>query len=288
MHADAEDADGTNYEHRVYNTPPPYAANDAPNALYNFNMKRIATVLILLMFPTFSFAASFAKQSIFLSRSSVTEGESVLIHAVVSNDESTTFKGSLVLRDGEEKIGTIPVTLESGKAIAVSLSWEPAAGKRSVYADLLTQDGEKVETMRETFSIAEKPKPPVTEKEDLSAAAIDSSKDIQDKIRSVSPGASDAVAPVFSMIDSARNSAADVLDEQLTLAKKKLGQVEGAQTEEGALPETVGGFWLALWTLYLYILTVLRFLVGNAAFFYPVFAILFLFILYRTFRRFRR
>ncbi|MCC7500295.1 hypothetical protein IT396_00605 [Candidatus Nomurabacteria bacterium] len=252
-------------------------------------MKRIAAVLILLMFPTFVFAASFAKQSIFLSRSSVTEGESVLIHAVVSNDESATFKGSLVLRDGEEKVGTVPVTLESGKAIAVSVSWEPAAGKRTVHADLLDQSGEMVETMKESFTIAEKPKPAVKDdEEDLSAAAIESSKDIQNKIRSVSPGTSDAVAPVFTMIDSARSSAADVLDGQLTLAKKKLGQVEGAQTEEGALPETVGGFWLALWTLYLYVLTVLRFLIGNAAFFYPVFALLFFFILYRTFRRFRR
>ncbi len=242
------------------------------------------------MFPTFVFAASFAKQSIFLSRSSVTEGESVLIHAVVSNDESTTFKGSLVLRDGEEKVGTVPVTLESGKAIAVSVSWEPAAGKRTVHADLLNQSGEVVETMKESFTIAEKPKPVVKddEEEDLSAAAIESSKDIQNKIRSVSPGTSDAVAPVFTMIDGARSSAADVLDKQLILAKKKLGQVEGAQTEEGALPETVGGFWLALWTLYLYVLTVLRFLIGNAAFFYPVFALLFFYLLYRTFRRFRR
>lgn len=239
------------------------------------------------MFPTLVFAASFAKQSIFLSRSTVTEGESVLIHAVVSNDESITFKGSLILRDGDEKIGTVPVTLESGKAIAVSISWEPAAGKRTVHADLLNQSGEVVETMKESFSIAEKPKP-VTITSEQSAATIESSKDIQDKIRSVSPGTSDAVAPLFSMIDSVRSSAADVLDDQLTLAKKKLGQVEGAHTEDGALPETVGGFWLALWTLYLYVLTILRFLIGNAAFFYPVFALLFFYILYRTFRRFRR
>lgn len=250
-------------------------------------MKRFAAVALLLMLPTTVFAASFAKQSIFLSRSSVMEGEVVLIHAVVSNDDPSLFKGSLVLRDGDDPIGTVPVSLESGKAIAVSVSWEPQAGKRTVYADLRNQQGEAVETMRETFMITAKPKPAATTT-DQSAAAIESSKDIQDKIRSFSPGAGDAVAPVFSVIDSARNSAADMLDSQLKTAKARLGQVEGAQTQEGELPDTVGGFWLALWTLYLYVLTVLRFLVGNAALFYPVFAILFLYILYRSFRRFRR
>ncbi|MEK7068342.1 MAG: hypothetical protein AAB964_00850, partial [Patescibacteria group bacterium] len=232
-------------------------------------MMRIGVALALLMLPLAAGAAGFAKQSIFLSRSSVTEGESVLIHAVVSNDASSIFKGTLVLRDGEEKIGTVPVSLEGGKAVAVSLSWEPAAGARTVSADLLDQEGKAVESMSETFTIKEKPKPIATTTVQ-SAATVESSEDIQEKIGSLSPGAQAATEPVFSAIDSARAKAAGALDNQLKIASAKLGTVQGAQTEAGQLPDTASGFWLALWTLYFYFLTVARFLVGNAALFYPV------------------
>lgn len=252
-------------------------------------MVRILIPALLLLIPTsFVFGAGFAKQSIFLSRSSVTEGESVLIHAVVSNNDPATFKGKLELRDKDEPIGTVPVSLESGKAIAVSVSWEPTAGKRTVSADLIDQEGTVLETMSESFTIEAKPKPKATTTAQT-AATIESSEDIQNRIGGFSPQVQQATAPVFSTLDGVRNTIANTLDGQLKTANAKLGKIAGAEDEnEGELPDTVGGFWLALWTVYFYILTVLRFLIGNAGIFYPAFALLFLYFLYKTFRRFRR
>jgi hypothetical protein len=43
-----------------------------------------------------------------------------------------------------------------------------------------------------------------------------------------------------------------------------------------------------LYTIYFYILTLVRFVVGSAGVFYPVLALLFLYFLYRMFRRYRR
>ncbi len=255
---------------------------------------RLCLLVCLLVSPLSALGAGFAKQSIFLSQSTVTEGESVLVHAVVANDAAAAFAGSLVIRDGDKKIGTVPVSLASGKAIAVSVSWEPPAGVRTVHADLLDSDGKQVETMSEAFTIKPKPEPAPNQSSagsnSQSAATIESSKGIQDKIDDLSPAAGAAAAPVFTAIDSGRNAAADVLDNQLRIAGAKVGDVQGAQDErpDGSLPDTANGFWLALWTLYFYLLTVLRFLVGNAAVFYPVFALLFFYLLFKTFRRFRR
>lgn len=260
-------------------------------------MMRTAAVVVLLMLPTLALGVGFAKQSIFLSKSSVTEGDTVLIHAVVANDAAGTFSGSLVLRDGEEKVGTVPVNLGAGEAFAGSVSWKPLAGKHTISAELVDKAGEPVEVMSESFTIKDPPSPKATEGQE-NLAAVETSADIQEQIGNLSPSVQSATAPVFSAIDSGRSRVADVLDNQLVIAKAKIGgDVEGAETEreegdlpagEAGLPDTVGGFWLALWTVYFYILTVLRFLVGNAGVFYPVFALALLYFVFKMFRRFRR
>jgi hypothetical protein len=247
----------------------------------------------LAIYPEVATAAGFAKQSLFLSRSDVIEGESVLIHTVVSNDARDPFKGTLALRDADQKIGSVPVSLKSGEAIAVSVSWVPQAGKRTVHAELMTDGGIAVESMSETFSIAERPKPPpagAASSSDQSAASVQSSVNIQEKIGDLSPAVQQASAPVFNVLDAGREKAAHALDGQLNIAKAKLGDVQGAYDDrkEGELPSTVSGFWVALWTLYFYFLTVMRFLIGSAAIFYPLFAILLLLFMWKMFRRFGR
>ena len=61
-----------------------------------------------------------------------------------------------------------------------------------------------------------------------------------------------------------------------------------AQAVQNSVSNPAGSFWYVLQTLYFYLLTVLRFIVGSAGVFYPVVAILFLYFLWRMFRRFRR
>ncbi len=260
-------------------------------------MKKALVALSFLLLPSLAAAAGFANGSLFLSKSSVTEGDTVLIHAVVSNDESSKFSGTVVLLDAGTTIGTLPVSLAAGAAQTVSVSWEPTAGAHTVSAKLTATDGTVVQQESQTFTIAAKPKPASSIATDQSAAAVGSSADIQKSIANVSPQVADAAQPLFTVIDGARSGIADVLDTQITNTKTSLtktqnpGLVLGTSTKAIADPivkNPWGSFWYVLYTAYLYILTVLRWLVGNAGIFYPVVAILFLYILWRIFRRIRR
>ena len=251
---------------------------------------------VLLIYPGFAFAAGFAKQSIFLSQQSVTEGDTVRVHATVSNDASTDFAGSVVVKDGATKLGSAPLTLAAGAAQAISLSWTPSAGVHTLTADLETTSGTIVEEETAQFTIAAKPMPQA----DISSsqeASVGSSEPIQQDIGSVSPQVEQASQPLFTVIDGARSGAAQVLDTQIANTQAKLlttpkpGVVLGTSTEaftDPSINNPWGTFWFVLYTIYLYILTILRWLVGNAGVFYPVLAILFLYMLWRMYRRFRR
>ncbi len=261
-------------------------------------MKKALVALSFLLLPSLTFAAGFAKDSLFLSKSPVTEGETVKIYAVVANSASTAFKGSVVLSDGGQKIASIDVTMDAGATQTTSAVWKPLSGTHTIKAELTSDGGTVVEQESLSVSIAAKPKPASTIfADDQSAAVVGSSNDIQKSIANVSPQVASAAEPLFTVIDSARSGIADVLDSQITNTKESLaktqnpGLVLGTSTKAIADPivkNPWGSFWFFLYTVYLYILTAFRWLVGNAGVFYPVLAILFLYILWRIFRRIRR
>lgn len=259
-------------------------------------MNKLLLVFVFLLLPDLAFGASFAKQSLFLSKTPVTEGETVLIHAVVANESNVKFTGSVVFKNGDTKIGSVAATIAAGGANTVSLSWKPSAGSHTVAAELTATDGTVVEKQSANFSIAEKPKPATAFATDSnSAAAIESSDKIQSQIGSLSPAAQQATKPAFTIIDGLRSGAADVLDSQIESTKKKIagtpktGLVAGESVTQDASINNPWGMALnALYTIYLYVLTVLRFVIGNAALFYPLLAIAFLYFLWRMFRRYRR
>lgn len=252
--------------------------------------KTLAAVVLMSLVPMLASAAGFANQSIFLSKSPVTEGESVRIYATVSNPASDTFKGSVLISENGETIGTMPLTLTTGGAQTVSVVWKPTtAGAHTVKAALI-QDGTTAAEAQQTFTIQEKPKPKAVEPDptdntDQSAAAVESSAGIQESIQSISPAVGSAARPIFGAIDSVREKIAGVADQQLATIGPKVskGQVEGISTEA-----TQPWYWSIAYTIYFYILTLVRFLVGSAGIFYPLLALLFLYFLYRMFRRYRR
>jgi hypothetical protein len=258
---------------------------------YTVDMKKLAVAGILFFLaPSLVFAAGFAKQSLFLSKSTVTEGDTVLIHAVISNDTDAKFAGTLILKDETGSIGTVPVTLAAGEADTLSVSWKPLAGTHAVSAELDATDGTVVETQTASFYIAPKPLPAAAAQ---AAAAVDSSAPIDQAITNVSPAAGSAAQPVLGTIDSARAAAVGVLDSQIAGTKSALaaqsGLVLGAETSKSAAPSSATQTGMTiLQTIYLYILTVLRFILASAGIFYPVVAILFLFFLYKLFSRMRR
>ncbi len=258
--------------------------------VYWVYMKQLFIALVFFALPTLTFAAGFSKQSLFLSRNAVTEGETVLIHAVVSNENIEAFTGTLILKEGDVKIGTVPVTLAAQEAQAVSVSWKPVAGSHTIEATLTATDGEVAEKQSATFRIQEKPKPDSNE-----PTIVESSEDIQAQLANLSPGVAQAATPVFSGIDSVRNSAVSAIDKGIAWAeeqatKKKAtssGSIAGAQDtkEDGGI---VGTIWTIAATLLLHLFNILKYLISNAAIFYPLFAVLFLYGLWRLYKRMRR
>ncbi len=253
----------------------------------------IAGMACLLCCPLAASAAQFAPSALFLSKESVQEGETVLIHAVVQNNAATKFPGNLVFRDGDIQVGSVPVTLGANEVRAVSVSWTPGPGSHKLTAALQDQGGTAVQSESETVSVAAKPKPPASPKAlqgAQTAAAVESSADIQATIDSVSPAAGGALAPVFKLVDGSRTAIADMLDSQLAKTKPKVTLMPGvvAGTSTIAAPDQGSWFSSIFNTVYFYILTALRFVVGSAGVFYPLLAVVFLLTLWKLFRKFRR
>ncbi len=263
-------------------------------------MYKSLVLLGILSLPALALAAGFAPQSIFLSRSPVVEGDTVRIYAIVTNPTSTTFAGTVILSENSDEIGAVAVSLNAGATQTASVLWKPLGGSHTITAKLKSNGGAVVETKSETFIVESPPSPKASEGEATnSAAAVESSAGIQQQIENVSPQAAGAAAPVFNFIDGVRQSIADVTDQQLAKTKPKLtsaplpgstgspqaGQVEGTQT---TAPSSTDWIWSMVYTIYFYILTLVRFIVGSAAIFYPVLALAFLYFLWRMFRHYRR
>lgn len=255
-------------------------------------MKKGLFIAVLVLLPSFAFAAGFPKTSLFLSATAPKEGEGVVIYAPVENPATAAFSGKVVFADEGQNVGSVTVRLAAGEARIVSVSWTPLApGSHSLTATLQKDGGDTIDTLSGSFAVAAKT--PAATAQD--AAAIESSSGIQNNVDKISPAVGAYVAPGFAAIDAARNAAADVLDGQLASTKEKLGpgggdigQVLGSEDIQHATEKPVNAGIYFLRLVYFYILTLLRFIIGSAAVFYPVFLLLALYIIWKLFRRFRR
>jgi len=257
-------------------------------------------VFALLLAPSFVFAAGFAKQSLFLSKSPVTEGDSVLIYSVVQNSDTSKFDGSVVIyaqKDGgaKEKVGTVAVSMAPQGADTASLSWKPLAGSYTLTAELTQKDGTVAESESARFTINEKPKPASTEGDITSSidAQVQSSADVQAMINKFVPGISGVSQPLFGSIDSLRIKAGALLDQGINWSKsqtqgKKPGEVLGASTQNTTPQGLLGTASFMAATAAFYFFSVLKWLVANSGVFYPVLALAFLYALWRIFARMRR
>ncbi|HEV8677393.1 MAG TPA: hypothetical protein VN701_00970 [Candidatus Paceibacterota bacterium] len=259
-----------------------------------------ASLLALLFLPFFAHAAGFAKQSLFLSKSPVTDGDSVLVYSVLQNDDAAKFSGDVTFSaqaagGDKEKIGTVAVSIALQGAETVSVSWKPAAGTYAVTAELAQTDGTVVESESASFTINEKPKPASTESGSTSSVGeqVQSSADVQAMIAKWVPGISGASQPVFSTIDALRGKAASLLDQGIGWSKaqvgaKQPGEVLGAATQNVSPSGITGTASYLAGLIMLYVFSVLKWLVSNAGVFYPVLAFAFLYALWRIFARMRR
>ena len=247
-------------------------------------------VFFILTVPTLAFAATggagFETQSIFLSRASVTEGEAVLVYASVSNVSSSPFQGSLLFKDASKSIGSLPVSLSPGEARLVSLSWEPKAGTHTIMAGLDDVSGKSVATESQTFTVAPKPVAVAQSATNL-AAAVESSAGLVQGISQISPQTGNVIGPILSSLDGLRSTAADILDSQIEQTQPKLpgGMLPGMPGGSNKPSDAPGWALVVFWTIYFYLLTIVRVIIGSVVIFYPVLAILFIYLLYRLYRR---
>ncbi len=264
-------------------------------------MRLASLLLLLILAPGIALGAGFAKQSLFLSKSPVTEGEQVLVHAVVQNDATIKFDGDLVFyirTDANQKtqIGSVAVSIAAGGAQAASVSWKPEAGDQTVVAALTQKDGVVVEEESATFSIVKK-QTPVAVRTNLSAdtQAVEPSDDVQAMITKFVPPISGLTEPVFSGIDTFRIKANNLINNGVEWSKNKVGsksagEVLGSATsKENTTPKGIIDTIIFLAAmLSLYVLSILKWMITNTGVFYPAAAVLFLFVLWKMFSSLRR
>jgi len=260
---------------------------------------KFLALIALFLLPSVVFGAGFAKQSLFLSKTPVVEGEQVLVHTVVQNDTATKFDGSLVFfakGTGEkEKIGTVAVAIAPGGANTVSVSWTPSAGEFVVTAEITAKDGTVIETQSANFSIAKKPATTFASFSSLGSGdtQVQSSADVQAMIAKFSPTVANYAHPAFLTIDSWRAQAAKVFDQGETWAQKKMegrapAEVLGATTKDPSPKNLTSTFSYLTGFLSAHAFSILNWVVANTGVFYPVIAISFLFTLWKLSTRFRR
>ena len=208
-------------------------------------MRTMAAVLVLLLLPSMALAAA-EPQELELSAKAQVEGVTVPLGVVVSTDSTD------VVLSSTKKDGSTPVTF--------------------------------------TLYVSPKPKPVATSSQ--SAAAVESSAKIQEGIAGLSPAAASATAPFFTMVDGGRAALSDVIDVQIANTKNNIGPTAGkpgevlsAEAVKNAPQNPMGTLWFILQTLYLYLLTLLSFIIGSAGVFYPVASLLILYLLWRLIRR---
>ncbi|OGC93841.1 hypothetical protein A2389_00305 [Candidatus Adlerbacteria bacterium RIFOXYB1_FULL_48_10] len=261
-------------------------------------MKRMLFAAILFALPLSVSAVGFAKQSIFLSTSAPVEGQTVTIYASVSNPATTTFNGTLVIKDGASEIGSVPVSLKAGGADTASVSWKPTAGSHTIVADLQDANGKSIEEDKEAFIIAAAPSATAASSanpfgvSNAQIGDVQPSTPIQESIQSVSPAIAEYSSPVLEVIDSGRTFVAEKLNTALNWSKSQVATSSKAAASIGATEEEKGSLmqtaWRILATVALYVVTILLYIVTNVGVFYPILAIGFLYTLWRLWRKYRR
>jgi hypothetical protein len=246
---------------------------------------RIAVLVAFafLLVPFGTRAASFSQSYIFLSESSITQGDTVLVHAVIGNPATTSFSGSLLFQDNGASIGTLPISLDAGGENVFSISWTPAVGAHTITATLKDGAGTTIEKETDKVTVAA---PPTSNGASLQTVPVDSSAPIQEYIADISPIAASTTEPLFSTVDSMRQGAANAIEGQIISTEPKAIPSAFGTVSQGTSSQTSPSS--ILWTAYLYLLTLLKLFFSNALLFYPLFVVIFLFFLWWLYKRMSR
>jgi len=229
-------------------------------------------LLALLLCPPTLRAASFAQQALFLSQSKVYAGQTVFIYSVITDDDAFPFFGELRFSDEAGPIGTVRVSLESGRATTVSVPWTPKAGTHTITANLVSSGGEEVEHQEAQFEVLEPQLSWATTSSDpLSRPAtsspsitrFDSSDAIVGTLARLSLPFATWVAPYFASIDAFRYDLVKELDAGAQWAKEEISKAALAPSDTG------NTLWMIYATFALYGCAALGYFIGTVTIFYP-------------------
>jgi len=258
-------------------------------------MKKSIFLVLLFLLPSLAFAADFAKDAIFLSKTDISGGNTIFIHTVLSNTSDSAFDGSLTFLDGKTSLGSVVTPLAAYQAGTFSIAWKATTGSHSITVDLYDSNKLLVGETQATFFITSS---------NVTPDQIESSLPIESAVRSVLPAVAPYIVPAFTVVDTARAAANTALTNATGWAQTQLqvknattavvpailGEVKGTSTVAASPTQTAAAtsIWGWIISALLYILTILRYVVTHIAVFYPVLVLIFFYILWRLFRGVRR
>ena len=132
-------------------------------------MRFFLTGLLFLM-PSITLAAAieagFPPQTIWASKTSAMQGETIVLSTVVYNSDAATLKGTLVFIAKDARIGAREFEVPGGESQIQSVEWKPLAGEYEVAAAIEGTSAElsKKETPSIVVKVAPPPPPSAVEK----------------------------------------------------------------------------------------------------------------------------
>lgn len=240
-------------------------------------------VLLLLFMPLASFAASvpagFPASSLWLSRTDLTDGESVTIYTVVYNSSDASVALDVTFKVDAQVLGTKSITAAPGTTQIVSHAWSAEEGSHAFTAHLSGDVTELAATNTATTSVSVAPKPPPPEAVLQTVAAATA---VESAIASTTPVVQNIASSTFATTESIRASTVKVL-EKLASSTTPKGEVLGAEDEQPITPEenAATSFDISAWiqNIWQALLGALLFIARSPLWFYIAVAAVFFFIL---------
>ncbi|MBI4093569.1 hypothetical protein HY417_01265 [Candidatus Kaiserbacteria bacterium] len=255
-------------------------------------MRRLFFTAIVLI-PAFALAAvqvGFPSQALWVSSTTLHEGETVVISTVVVNDTSSTLKGTVVFLANDVRVGAREFELGRAKSQIHSIEWKP---KRGEYKLLARIEGTSAAlSQKETPSlsvIVKEPLAPPSEIERTITQIVQTGSSIAS---SSAPVMQQTVQNIYAQTEALRTSGIERLEKYLTSNAKeggRQGAIAGTSTANttgfDSAPTKGKG---ALANLAQTAAAGGLFVLKNSALFYPLLALLVLGTIYLLARKIRR
>jgi len=181
--------------------------------------------LFIVSLPATSLAqeirAGFPLQSVWISKTNVTAGETITLFTVIYNADDEELRGTVVFTVDEERVGAKDFELAEGASTLISAEWKASTGEHRVAAAIEDTSREltQKETATITITVAELPPPPP-----LVNAAVTASVVIADAARAAKPVVTEVANTAYEFVESLR------LDAVSKLENATRGSVAGTST----------------------------------------------------------